>query len=405
MATESDNTPTGLAPPSSASMSRFGAIEPVRVELLPKLDVEDYVPSIRPWLRIGTTAVLASAGLGVLFMALCPYRVVVRGPGSVRPAGEQVLVNAPFEGRVVSIDVHTNQSVKVGQSIVTLDRGRLSGEVEEAGKNRRALAEQLQALRAQAEADYARAELEVAKMRSELTFAQTEFDRYQTLKSEGATSASLYEGKRAALDQAKAGLGQAVKGLDAARSQARSREAELMRDIASVDRAAGEGARNLRNTTVRSPVDGIVFQLKVQNPQQTIASGQELATISPSSAERLVKVQIRSEDVDQVQPGQRADLRLIGCPYPDFGTLGARVVTVSPDALPQAGRATEGGTEGAPEASNLYEVTLKPATIEMRSGSRRCEVKLGMQLQADIITRQESLLSFVLRKTRLLLDR
>ncbi|MFN9923074.1 MAG: HlyD family secretion protein, partial [Cyanobacteriota bacterium] len=67
--------------------------------------------------------------------------------------------------------------------------------------------------------------------------------------------------------------------------------------------------------------------------------------------------------------------------------------------------ATEGGTEGAPEASNLYEVTLKPATIEMRSGSRRCEVKLGMQLQADIITRQESLLSFVLRKTRLLLDR
>jgi multidrug efflux pump subunit AcrA (membrane-fusion protein) len=363
--------------------------------------MEDYVPSIRPWLRIGTTGVLASAGLGLLFMAVCPYRVVVRGPGAVRPAGEQVLVNAPFEGRVVSIDVRTNQTVEAGQPIVTLDRSRISGELQEAGKNKQALSEQLAALRAQASAEYARAELEVEKMRSDLNFAQTEFDRYRNLQSEGATSASIYEGRRAALNRAKAGLGQAIEGLEAARSQARTREAELLREISAVERSSSEGARNLTNTTVRSPVKGIVFQLQVQNPQQTIAAGQELAMITPSTAQRVVKVQIRSEDVDQVRPGQEADLRLAGCPYPDYGTLQAQVVSVSPDALPTKSRAE--GTEGPAEASNLYEVTLKPRKTELTAGTRRCDVKLGMQLQADITTRQETLLRFALRKTRLLL--
>jgi multidrug efflux pump subunit AcrA (membrane-fusion protein) len=47
-------------------------------------------------------------------------------------------------------------------------------------------------------------------------------------------------------------------------------------------------------------------------------------------------------------------------------------------------------------------VTLKPSRTVLRSGGRSCAVKLGMQLQADIITRQETILRFVLRKTRLL---
>ena len=401
MAADHNDAASSLARRDVNEIEPYGALESRTEALLPKLEMEDYVPSIRPWLRFGTTAVLASAGLGFLFMAVCPYRVVVRGPGAVRPAGEQVLVNAPFEGRVVSIDVHTNQTVEAGQSIVTLDRSRISGELEEAGKNKKALSEQLEALRAQANAEYAQAELEVEKRRSDLTFAQTEFDRYRNLQGEGAASMSIYEGRRAALNSAKASYGQALEGLETARSQARTREAELLREISAVQRASSEGSRNLSNTTVRSPVKGIVFQLQVQNPQQTIAAGQELAMITPSTAQRLVKVQVRSEDVDTVRPGQRADLRLAGCPYPDYGTLEAQVVSVSPDALPIKTR--EEGTEGSAESSDLYEVTLKPRKTELTAGTKRCDVKLGMQLQADIITRQETLLKFVLRKTRLLL--
>lgn len=368
--------------------------------LLPQLDLEDYVPSVRPWVRISSVAVVVSASLGVAFMAIVPYRIVVRGPGLVRPAGEQVLVNAPFDGRVVSIDVRTTDVVEAGQPIVSLDRARLRGEVEEAGRSREALSQQLRASSQQAEADYARAELEVQKTRSTLEFARSELQRYELLAGQGAASTSLFEAKRAEVAEATATYNQAIRNLDTVRFQSRSREAELRREMAGIDRSSQDGVRNLVNATVRSPVRGIVFQLKVQNPEQTISAGQPLAVITPSSAEKLVKVEVRSEDVVNVRPGQRAELRIAGCPYPDFGTLPAQVISVSSDALPL--REVSEGTEGAAPASNLYEVTLKPLRSVLRSASLSCEVKLGMQLQADIITRQETLLRFVLRKTRLL---
>lgn len=367
---------------------------------LPRLDLEDYVPSVRPWVRISTLAVILSAGLGVGLMALCPYRIVVRAQGYIRPAGELVLVNAPFEGRVVSIDVRTNQPVQAGQAIVTLDRARLRGEVQQVTRSRRALAEQILAERMTMKSAYARAQLEVDKTRSSLDFARSELQRYESLASQGAASKSVYEAKRASVAEAMATFRQANEGLDAVLSQSRSREAELSKELAGIERSSQEGARNLDNATVRAPVPGIIFQLQVQNAQQTIAAGQPLAVITPSSAEQVVKVEVRSEDVASIRPGQRAELRIAGCPYPDFGTLAARVVAVSPDSLPEKGGSE--GTEGAAAASNRYEITLKPASTTLRSAGRSCQVKLGMQLQADIITRQESILRFVLRKTRLL---
>lgn len=372
-------------------------------DLLPRLDLEDYIPSVRPWVRISSLAVVGSAALGVAFMAILPYRIVVRGPGFVRPAGEQVLVNAPLDGRVVSIDVRTTQPVEVGQPIVTLDRSRLRGEVEQVGRSREALNQQMQAARQQAQADYARAELEVEKSRSTLDFARSELQRYKLLSGQGAAPASLFEAKRAELAEASATYSQAKESLAAVRSQSRNREAELRKEMAGIERSSKEGVSNLLKATVRSPVKGIVFQLKVQNPEQTIAVGQALAVITPSSAEKLVKVEVRSEDVVNVRPGQRAELRIAGCPFPDFGTLPAQVISVSSDALP-ARDGPEGteGTEGTSPASNLYEVTLKPLRVVLRSSRQSCEVKLGMQLQADILTRQETILRFVLRKTRLL---
>lgn len=384
----------------SGSLDGSGPAAQREAALLPRLDLEDYVPSIRPWLRISTLAVVASAALGVGFMAVSPYRVVVRAPGFIRPAGEQVLVNAPFEGRVVSIDVRINQPVQAGQPIVTLDRSQLRGEMEQAGRSREALMQQMRALRVQAQADYAKAELEVEKGRSSLAFARSELERYEDLVRQGAASASLYEAKRATVQEATATVNQAIESLGSVRSQASNREAELLKEMALIERSSQQGARNLGNAIVRAPVEGIVFQLQVQNPQQTVGAGQMLAVITPSSAEKLVKVEVRSEDVVNILPGQRAELRIAGCPYPDFGTLPARVISMSPDALPQRGAAD--GTEGVAPSSNLYEVKLKPERTVLRGVGRSCEVKLGMQLQADIITRRETILRFVLRKTRLL---
>nr|WP_228009017.1 HlyD family efflux transporter periplasmic adaptor subunit [Cyanobium sp. LEGE 06113] len=133
----------------------------------------------------------------------------------------------------------------------------------------------------------------------------------------------------------------------------------------------------------------------MRNPLQVVTAGQELAQIAPEGAPFLAKVLVSSSDIANVEVGQRADLRLAGCPFPDFGTLRAEVVSVAPDAA--AAAAAPGGA-----AASGYAVTLRPEQTELRSSSRSCGLRLGMDLTADITTRVETVLQFLLRKTRLL---
>ena len=371
----------------TASLASLDAVpQEISADLLPRLEMEDYVPSVRPWLRLSAAAVLVSVGLGGLFIAICPYVVVVRGQGTMRPAGDQVVVNAPFAGRVVGIAVRSNQKVEAGQPIMTLDPSELQGAAVQLGKSSTALVEQQQALRSQEVSDEARARLEVEKSQAALDFARSEYERYEGLVKQGAATQSDFEAKLASYNQSRALLAQAREGLAAVRSQARQRQAELRKEKAGVEQSSQDTRRNLRNSIVRSPVRGVVFQMLVRSLQQTVGMGEQLAIITPSTAELQAKVQVSSEEVETVRPGQKADLRVVGCPYPDFGTLPAEVVAVSPDAL---------------EESNRYEVTLRPQRRFLTSRIRRCEVKIGMPVQADIRTREETILLFLLRKTRM----
>jgi HlyD family secretion protein len=53
-------------------------------------------------------------------------------------------------------------------------------------------------------------------------------------------------------------------------------------------------------------------------------------------------------------------------------------------------------------AGGGYEVTLRPEGTVLQSGSKQCKVKLGMDITADVTTRIETMLSFVMRKARLI---
>lgn len=363
---------------------------------LERLNRDDYIPSVQPWIRHSSTILLTGA-IGVVgFMAVMPYRVMVRGEGAVRPAGELVLINAPFDGRVRSIDVKPNQNIAAGQAIVSLDSSEGQALTRQYQQNQEALNNQVRAQSSQTTAELASAELEMTKARSARELAESEFRRYSVLAGSGAVPQRLYDEKKAVLDQASSSLAQASKQIDAIRARARAATAMLQRERANIDASLAEAQRRLRNTKVRSPVAGVVFKVEVRNPMQTVSAGQALASLAPSKADVLVRVMVRGEEIDNVRVAQHADLRLQGCPYPDFGTLPARVTAISPDA--QSAEAAGVPTAG----SSSYEVTLKPKRLHLSVAGRGCDVRLGMALSADITTRQESLLRFVLRKTRIL---
>jgi multidrug resistance efflux pump len=373
---------------------------------LPVFHHDDVIPPIGPWVRLASSFLVLSFVVGLGVLAVMPYRVVVRGYGVVRPSGELSVINSPFEGRLRSVNVRANQRIRADAVVVTLDASDLSGRARESSGRLAALRAQAEAQKSQARAELESALLEVEKSEAALRLAESEYARYRQLAASGATSAQQLEERVSAVSVARSNWAKATKALEELRSRGDTVQAEIRREMVAAEASAEQVERDLRNTSVRSPVAGVVYRVLVRSPQQTIAMGQEIASVAPESGSLLVKVVVRSEDIGRVSGGQRADLRISGCPFPDYGILPARVVSVSPDAVsPRAdGPAERAGPGGSPDPTLGmvgYEVTLEPRSRQLNSGGRVCDLRIGMDVLADITTRRESILIFLLRKARL----
>ncbi len=99
-------------------------------------------------------------------------------------------------------------------------------------------------------------------------------------------------------------------------------------------------------------------------------------------------------------------MRVSACPYPDYGTLKALSrqflqmlqllkTTVLMFYLKQV---------IFNEAKTAYNVTIKPESLYLDAAGKKCSIRSGMEGRADIISKEETVLTFILRKARLLAD-
>ncbi len=164
---------------------------------------------------------------------------------------------------------------------------------------------------------------------------------------------------------------------------------------------------DLSLTTITATADGIVSKLNLRNPGQTVRAGEEIVQIVPSNAPLIVKAAVAPQDKSKLKQGQNVQVRVSACPYPDYGTLKGKVKTISPDAIAPT---ANGATAVAPTTSAIsktnavgafYEVTIEPESLFLGRGKNQCSIQLGMEGSADIISKQETVLQFFLRKARL----
>ncbi|MCU0546317.1 MAG: HlyD family secretion protein [Oscillatoriaceae cyanobacterium Prado104] len=160
----------------------------------------------------------------------------------------------------------------------------------------------------------------------------------------------------------------------------------------------------LAKNTVRSPAEGIILKLNLRNPGQNVQLGAAIAQIAPANTAIVIKARATAPDIGKIALGQTSVMRVSAYPYPDYGVLKGKVIAIAPDAIsPQ--------NNGTP----YYEVTIEPQktylikrdrTISKQPGEPCCQypIQPGMEVTADIISRQETVLAFILRKARMLAD-
>lgn len=173
---------------------------------------------------------------------------------------------------------------------------------------------------------------------------------------------------------------------------------------------------DLSQTVITATADGIISKLNLRNPGQTVPAGEEVAQIVPSNALLEIKAAVALQDKSKLKQGQKVQMQVSACPYPDYGTLKGKVKAISPDAI--GGTVSQafasqgnGATATAPATASsqkvaavgaFYEVTIEPESLSLGQSKHQCAIQLGMEGTVDIISREETVLKFLLRKARLI---
>ena len=183
-------------------------------------------------------------------------------------------------------------------------------------------------------------------------------------------------------------------------------EKQLERDTNELKQVETE----LNQTTITATADGIISQINLRNSGQTVRPGEEILQIVPNNVNQIIKAAVPSEAKSKLKIGQSVQMRVSACPYPDYGTLNGKVEAISPDAItPRQNNTNEASsrTNISPKATSpnaFYEVTIKPETLVLGKGKNLCHIQLGMEGRVDIVSREETVLKFFLRKARLIAD-
>jgi HlyD family type I secretion membrane fusion protein len=162
---------------------------------------------------------------------------------------------------------------------------------------------------------------------------------------------------------------------------------------------------DLKQTTILATSDGTISQLKLRNSEQTVQPGEEVAQIVPNNTSLEIKAAVLPQDVGKLKKGQSVKMRVSACSYTDYGTLKGTVSQISQDTIKaQNNDPANAPSGGASKSQAFYEVTISPENLTLGKNKNKCSLQLGMEGRADIITKEESVLRFLLRKARLITD-
>jgi HlyD family secretion protein len=222
---------------------------------------------------------------------------IVSSSGRIAPL-VTVEVGSQLSGQIEARNVDFNDAVTAGQELARLDPQTYATRVREAEAS-------LEVARSQVSVSEANAQ----RARAELTAAERAFDRAVSLRERGTFSEAQYDNAESAFRSAQAGVAVADANLRNARAGLQQREASL--ESARVD---------LERTFIRSPIDGVVIDRRIDVGQTVAASlnAPILFLIAQDLSRVQIEAQIDEADIGDIANGQPVTFDVDAYPGVEF---------------------------------------------------------------------------------------
>lgn len=374
----------------------------------------------------------------ITWAALSKVDEVATANGEVVPATQVQPMRSLASGQLRQINATEGKFVKQGDILVQLDPTQPKAEVqrlqklseqtrdsltrleaERSGKvqagtvlQNELLASRLREYRdrrAAAEADASRqlsiirsAQVQKSWLQADLAFASQKSQAMQSLASQGAVPRFDYidtqnkvEGLQKEIAIQDQTIEQSRQAFQSAKNNANRLESERQSEILTqIDKQQQEltdlegklaqAREQQQQSTIRAGVTGTVYNVKVAKTGAAVHVGDELLSIVPAGEELLVEAKVPNQDIGFIKTGMRVKVKLATFPYQEYGMVEGRVSKISPNAVNEK------------DAGLVFPVQVQLKQHTLRVNGQEVPLTPGMAATAEIVTRQKTVLSFLL---------
>jgi HlyD family secretion protein len=239
----------------------------------------------------------------------------------------------------------------------------------------------------------ARAELN--RLQATLTFANTKKQSLGMLVREGAiprldyldaqSQVASMQAERHAKEQEIAQTEQELKHLQAGRqNEILTQINQMNQEVISLEGQLKQAKEQRDRETIKASVSGTVYNIKISKPGATVQPGDELLSIVPEGEELILEAKVLNRDRGFIHPGMEVKIKLETFPYQEYGLLKGELLEISPNAVSEQ------------DLGLVYSARIRLAQHSMRVKGQEVPLTPGMTATAEIVTRQKTILSFLI---------
>ncbi|MBY4838316.1 HlyD family type I secretion periplasmic adaptor subunit [Pantoea sp. DY-5] len=335
---------------------------------------------------------------------------VSTGTGKVIPSSRDQVLQSLEGGILTELYVHEGDQVQAGQVVARLDATRSQSNVGESAARYRAALAAASRLNAEVNDQPLSFPTELNKfpdlMASETRLYKTRRAQLTDATAQFKESLALANRELAITQRlAKTGAASSVEVLRLQRDksdlelkltdmrsqyyvQAREELAKANAEADSMAQVVKGREDTVTRLTIRSPMRGIVKNIKVSTVGGVVPPNGELMNIVPMNDRLLIEARLSPRDIAFIRPGQRAVVKISAYDYAIYGGLNGVVESISPDTIQD---------EVKPEIY-YYRVFIRTDNdyVQNKAG-KRFSISPGMVSTVDIKTGEKTVMDYLIK--------
>ncbi|MDZ8134468.1 MAG: HlyD family efflux transporter periplasmic adaptor subunit [Nostoc sp. DedQUE04] len=143
----------------------------------------------------------------------------------------------------------------------------------------------------------------------------------------------------------------------------------------------------IQQRVVRSPLNGVIFELPTTKPGAVVQVGQRIAQIAPATTDFVLRANMPNQDSGFLKVGMPVKVKFDAYPFQEYGIVPGKVTWISPDS--KVSQTPQGNIE-------TYELEITLDQQYVQNGNKRIPLGAGQTANAEVIIRQRRVIDFVL---------